>query len=76
MSTTVEQISEKIKFLPEEFLDRIMEYVEALAEGKTDYVIPEWQQKEVRERIADYKNNAQSGIAVEEVFKEIEKEFE
>lgn len=75
MSATVEQISEKIKFLPQEFLDRILGYIDALSEDKIIDEIPEWQKNEVRERIAEYKRNPRSAQDFDEAMNEVERDL-
>lgn len=75
MSATVEQISEKIKLLPQEFLDRILGYIDALSEDKIIDEIPEWQKNMVRESIAEYKRNPLAAQDFDEAMNEIEKDL-
>ncbi|MBU4538667.1 MAG: addiction module protein [Weeksellaceae bacterium] len=76
MNITVEQLTEKLKTLPEHFLERVWGYIDALAEEKDNTDIPEWQQTVVAERLKKYRKNPHSGIEIDDVFKEIEKNFE
>lgn len=75
MNATVEQISEKIKVLPQEFLDRILGYIDALSENNKGNEIPEWQKNEVRERITEYKRNPRSAQDFDEAMNDIERDL-
>lgn len=75
MNATVEQISEKIKLLPQEFLDRILGYIDALSENNKGDEIPEWQKNEVRERITEYKRNPRSAQDFDEAMNDIERDL-
>lgn len=75
MNATVEQISEKIKVLPQEFLDRILVYIDALSENNKGDEIPEWQKNEVRERITEYKRNPRSAQDFDEAMNDIERDL-
>ncbi len=54
MSVTVEQITNKLRTLPEHTLERAYGYVEALSENLSDGEVPEWQKTIVAERLAKY----------------------
>ena len=75
MNVTVEQLTEKLKTLPENFLERIWEYIDGLSEEQIDLEIPEWQKNEVRERIEKYKRNPDSLTDIDDVFSEIDREL-
>lgn len=75
MNATVEQISDKIKFFPPELLNRILGYVEALAEDKKYVEIPEWQKEEVRESVSEYKKNPSAAHDFENILNDIENEL-
>ena len=70
MNVTIEQLTEKLKTLPDNFLERIWGYIDGLSEEETDLEIPEWQKNEVRERIEEYKRNPDSLIDMDDVFSE------
>ena len=72
MNVTVEQLTEKLKTLPKNFLERIWGYIDGLSEEQIDLEIPEWQKNEVRERIEEYKRNPDSLIDMDDVFSEID----
>ncbi|WP_226063929.1 addiction module protein [Kaistella polysaccharea] len=74
MNVTVEQLTEKLKILPENFLERIWGYIDGLSE-EIDPEIPEWQKNEVRDSIAEYKKNPDSAHDLEDVIREIEEEL-
>lgn len=76
MNITVEQITERLKSLPENFLERVWGYIDGLAEEKDNTNIPEWQKTIVAERLNEYRKNPDSAIAIDDVFKETEKDFE
>lgn len=76
MNVTVEQLTEKLKTLPENFLERIWGYIDGLSEEGIDLEIPEWQKNEVRERIEEYKRNPNSLIDMDDVFSEIDRELD
>lgn len=75
MNVTVEQLTEKLKTLPENFLERVWGYIDGLSE-QIDLEIPEWQKNEVRERIKEYKRNPDSLIDMDDVFSEIDRELD
>lgn len=75
MNATVEQISEKIKFFPPEFLDRILGYIDALAEEKRQDEVPEWQKTEVRDRISEYKKNPSAAHDFDDILNDIENDL-
>ncbi len=75
MNVTVEQITEKLKTLPENFLERVWGYIDGLSEEEIDLEIPEWQKNEVRERIEKYKRNPDSLTDIDDVFSEIDREL-
>ena len=75
MNVTIEQLTEKLKTLPENFLERIWGYIDGLSEEETDLEIPEWQKNEVRERIEEYKKNPDSLVDIDDVFSEIDREL-
>lgn len=75
MNVTVEQLTEKLKTLPENFLERVWGYIDGLSEEEIDFEIPEWQKNEVRERIEEYKKNPSSAHDLEDVMREIEEEL-
>lgn len=75
MNVTVEQLTEKLKTLPENFLERVWGYIDGLSE-QIDLEIPEWQKNEVRERIEEYKRNPDSLIDMDDVFSEIDRELD
>ena len=75
MNVTVEQLTEKLKTLPENFLERVWGYIDGLLE-EIDPEIPEWQKNEVRERIEEYKRNPNSLIDMDDVFSEIDRELD
>ena len=70
MNVTVEQLTEKLKTLPENFLERVWGYIDGLSEEGIDLEIPEWQKNEVRERIEKYNRNPDSLIDMNDVFSE------
>ena len=72
MNVTVEQLTEKLKTLPENFLERVWGYIDGLSEEGMDLEIPEWQKNEVRERIEEYQRNPNSLIDMDDVFSEID----
>ena len=74
MNVTVEQLTEKLKTLPENFLERVWGYIDGLSE-EIDPEIPEWQKNEVRDIIAEYKKNPDSAHDLEDVIREIEEEL-
>lgn len=76
MNVTVEQLTEKLKTLPENFLERVWGYIDGLSEEEIDLEIPEWQKNEVRERIEEYKRNPDSLIDMDDVFSEIDRELD
>ena len=76
MNVTVDQLTEKLKTLPENFLERVWGYIDGLSEQEIDLETPEWQKSIVAERVAEYRQNPDSAIGIEDFFKEIEKEFE
>ena len=57
MNVTIEQLTEKLKTLPENFLERVWGFIDGLSEQEIDLEIPEWQKNEVRERVEEYKKN-------------------
>lgn len=75
MNVTIEQLTEKLKTLPDNFLERIWGYIDGLSEEETDLEIPEWQKNEVRERIEEYKKNPDSLVDIDDVFSEIDREL-
>ena len=75
MNVTVEQLTEKLKTLPENFLERVWGYIDGLSEEEINLEIPEWQKNEVRERIEEYKRNPDSLTDIEDVFSEIDREL-
>lgn len=76
MNVTVEQLTEQLKTLPENFLERVWGYIDGLSEEGIDLEIPEWQKNEVRERIEEYKRNSDSLIDMDDVFTEIDRELD
>ena len=76
MNVTVEQLTEKLKTLPENFLERVWGYIDDLSEVEIDLEIPEWQKNEVRERVEEYKKNPDSFIDMDDVFSEIDRELD
>ncbi|AZI34084.1 hypothetical protein [Kaistella carnis] len=74
MNVTVEQLTEKLKTLPENFLERVWGYIDGLSE-EIDLEIPEWQKNEVRDIIAEYKKHPASAHDLEDVIREIEEEL-
>lgn len=76
MNITVEQLTEKLKTLPEYFLERVWGYIDGLTEEKDSTDIPEWQKTVVADRLNEYRKNPDSAIAMDEVFKEAEKDLE
>lgn len=70
MNVTVEQLTEQLKTLPENFLERVWGYIDGLSEEGIDLEIPEWQKNEVRERIEEYNRNPDSLIDMNDVFSE------
>ena len=74
MNVTVEQLTEKLKTLPETFLERVWGYIDGLSE-EIDPAIPEWQKNDVRDSIAEYKKNPDSAHDLEDVIREIEEEL-
>ncbi|MCZ2084924.1 MULTISPECIES: addiction module protein [unclassified Kaistella] len=76
MNVTVEQLTEKLKTLPENFLERVWGYIDGLSEEEIDLEIPEWQKNEVRERIEEYKRNPGSLTDMNDVFSEIDRELD
>ena len=40
MNVTVEQLTEKLKTLPENFLERVWDYIDGLSEEEIDLEIP------------------------------------
>ena len=74
MNITVEQLTEKLKTLPENILERVWGYIDGLSEEDIDLEIPEWQKNEVRERIAEYERNPESAHDWDDVIDEIERE--
>ena len=76
MNVTVEQLTEKLRTLPENFLERVWGYIDGLSEEEIDFEIPEWQKNEVRERIEEYKKNPSSLIDMDDVFSEIDRELD
>jgi len=75
MNVTIEQLTEKLKTLPENILERVWGYIDGLSEEDVDLEIPEWQKNEVRERIEEYKRNPDSLIDMDNVFSEIDREL-
>lgn len=75
MNITIEQITDKLKALPEHALERVWGYVEALSENASGKDIPGWQQTIVAERLENYEQNPDSAVEIDEVFREIEKDF-
>ena len=75
MNVTVEQLTEKLKTLPENFLERVWGYIDGLSEEEIDLEIPEWQQNEARGRVEEYKKNPDSLIDMDDVFSEIDREL-
>lgn len=76
MNVTVEQLTEKLKTLPENFLERVWGYIDGLSKEEIDLEIPEWQKNEVRERIEEYKRNPGSLTDMNDVFSEIDRELD
>ena len=76
MNVTVEQLTEKLKTLPENFLERVWGYIDGLSEEEINLEIPDRQKSIVAERVEAYRQNPDSGIDIEDFFEEIEKEFE
>lgn len=76
MNITVEQLTEKLKTLPEYFLERVWGYIDGLTEEKDNTDIPEWQKTVVADRLNEYRKNPDSAIVMDEVFKETEKDLE
>ena len=76
MNVTVEQLTEKLKTLPKNFLERIWGYIDGLSEEQIDLEIPEWQKNEVRERIEEYNKKPDSLIDMDDVFSEIDRELD
>ena len=70
MNVTVEQLTEKLKTLPENILEKVWENIDDLSEEGIDLEIPEWQKNEVRERIEKYNRNPDSLIDMNDVFSE------
>lgn len=75
MNVTLEQITEKLKTLPENILEKVSGYIDALAESETSLDIPEWQQNEVRERLRKYKKESSSAQDLDDVLTEIEEDL-
>ena len=75
MNVTVEQLTEKLKTLPENFLERVWGYIDGLSEEEIDFEIPEWQKNDVRERVEEYKKNPDSLTYMDDVFSEIDREL-
>lgn len=73
MNVTVEQLTEKLKALPENILERVWGYIDGLSAEEINYEIPEWQKNEVRERIKEYKKNPSSALDFDEIMDEIER---
>ncbi len=76
MNVTVEQLTEKLKTLPENFLERVWGYIDGLSDEKINHEIPEWQKNEVRERVEEYKRNPDSLTDMDDVFAEINRELD
>ena len=76
MNVTVEQITEKLRTLPENFLEKVWGYIDGLSEEEIDQEIPDWQKSIVEDRVEAYRQNPDSAIDIEDFFEEIEKEFE
>ena len=75
MNVTLEQITEKLKTLPENILEKVSGYIDALAESENSLDIPEWQQNEVRERLRKYKKESSSAQDLDDVLTEIEEDL-
>ena len=75
MNVTLEQITEKLKTLPENILEKVSGYNDALAESENSLDIPEWQQNEVRERLRNYKKESSSAQDLDDVLTEIEEDL-
>lgn len=75
MNVTLEQITEKLKTLPENILEKVSGYIDALAESENSLDIPEWQQNEVRERLRNYKKESSSAQDLDDVLTEIEEDL-
>ena len=76
MNVAVEQHNEKLKTLPENFLERVWGYIDGLPEEEIDLEIPEWQENEVSERVEEYKKNPDSLTDMDDVFSEIDRELD
>ena len=76
MNVTVEQLTEKLRTLPENFLERVWGYIDGLSEERVVLEIPEWQKNEVRERIEEYKRNPGCLIDMDDVFSEIDNKLD
>ncbi len=76
MNITVEQITDRLKSLPANFLERIWGYIDGLTEEKELNSIPDWQKTIVAERLNEYRKNPDSAIDMDDVFKETEKDVE
>ena len=76
MNVTVEQLTEKLKIFPENFLERVQGYIDGLSEEEIDLEIQEWQKNEVRERVEEYKKNPDSLTDMDDVFSEIDRELD
>ena len=73
MNVTVEQLTEKLKTLPENFLESVSCYIDELTfEKNSKFEILDWQKNEVRERIEEYERNHDSPIDMDDVFSEID----
>ena len=73
--TTLEELTEKLKNAPQDVLDRVMGYLDALTSSKGEAeIIKENQQQETQRRLKMYKENPESALDFNTVMEEIEKD--
>lgn len=73
--TTLEELTEKLKNAPQDVLDRVMGYLDALTSSEEEAeIIKENQQQEAQRRLKMYKENPESALDFNTVMEEIEKD--
>ena len=72
MQSTLEEINNRLKDAPQELLDRVMGYLDALT---FDITIPEWQKNEVLRRLKEYENNPDLALDADKVMEALENKY-
>ncbi|GGD85160.1 addiction module protein [Planktosalinus lacus] len=72
MQSTLEEINERLKHAPQDVLERILGYIDAMSFTQS---IPDWQRKEVLKRVKEYEENPDKAIAFDKAMESIANKY-